>query len=92
MRNESRTAICYLFISPSILGAWGTDRLGDEVIRPGEEYQFTLTPDTYDLRALDCERNVLVEEYGVVIVDNVIWTVRSTGAQSLEQSRINDQG
>ena len=60
-RSESQS-VCWLFLSPRVTSFWGDDLLGgDDVLRPGESRTFNLPPATYDVRAEDCARLVLLE-------------------------------
>jgi hypothetical protein len=64
--NSTGGEVCYVFISPSAGDDWGDDRMGEnEVIPAGEQRMFYMKPGTYDLQALDCDENVLAEEYEV---------------------------
>lgn len=66
--NQLDTAICYVFISPSSSEEWGDDRLGDsEVLTPGDRRDFSLPNGTYDVAALDCDENAVVERYEVFL-------------------------
>jgi hypothetical protein len=76
MINEGSTTICYVQISLSTETEWGPDWLGEtETIGGGSSRTFELLPNTYDIRALDCDQETLKEEYGVNITGNTAWTV-----------------
>ncbi len=73
--NQLDIPICYVLISPAASTEWGNDWLGDETVPPGGSYTFYLPADTYDLAALDCEGNTLVEEHGQEITEEMTWTI-----------------
>ncbi|MEW6569167.1 MAG: hypothetical protein AB1449_13580 [Chloroflexota bacterium] len=75
--NQTNTAICYVYISPSTSTEWGEDWLGSDFIAPGTSYNFAVPPgQEYDLRATDCNNNVMAEEYNQFIdTDGITWTL-----------------
>jgi hypothetical protein len=61
--NASDLEVCYLFISPDVVGFWGSDWFGPDVaMDPGESVTYRLPPATYDLLGEDCEREDLFQE------------------------------
>jgi hypothetical protein len=74
--NDSGTTICYVYISPSADTSWGDDRLGSaETVPSGESRRFTVLPETYDLRAEDCNSNALSTRWEVTVADSTEWVV-----------------
>ena len=73
--NQLDIPICYIYISPAGSAEWGGDWLGENAIAPGGEYTFTFPEGTYDLRAEDCDGNLLTEEYGVPLSGEMTWTI-----------------
>ncbi len=73
--NQLDIPICYILISPSGSAEWGNDWLDNKTVPPGGSYTFYLPAGTYDLAALDCESNTLVEEYGQEISGEMTWTI-----------------
>lgn len=74
--NDGDAPICYLQISLTTATEWGPDWLGEEeVISAGTSRSFELTPDTYDIRALDCDQETIKEEYGIEMTGSVTWSV-----------------
>lgn len=67
--NNLDVAICYLHVSSSSADDWGDDWLWEMgTIEPGTMATFWLEADqTVDMQALDCEYNVLDEQYGVYV-------------------------
>ena len=58
--NESSRTICYVQFSPAHERTWGADWLGSsETIEPGKSRAFGVLPSVYDIRVLDCSRNVI---------------------------------
>ena len=75
MENKSSDQICYVQISPTNAQNWGQDELGlQEIIEPDTSRAFTLATGKYDLLMSDCELNTLVEEYGVLINNDLVYT------------------
>ncbi len=75
--NNSSYTIYYVYISPSSSSTWGDDQLGESTIAPGYYYDFTLTPDTYDLKAEASGHVLLATEYSVSFADGETktWTL-----------------
>ena len=73
--NQLDIPICYIYISPAGSAEWGGDWLGGDAIAPGSEYTFTFPEGTYDLRAEDCNGNLLTEEYGATLSGDMTWTI-----------------
>ena len=63
--NESDYTICYFYLSATDQSDWGLDQLEDALVYPGDTFTLNNVPhNTYDLKAEDCENNLLYEEYG----------------------------
>lgn len=76
--NQSGATICYLYISVDISDEWGDDQLGtDGSIDAGQSYTFEdIEPGTYDIRAEDCEGNIIADEYSLdMTAGDQIWEV-----------------
>lgn len=69
VENNSDIPICFIFISPSDSNDWGEDWLGDdEIIQPGESITFWVLPNqAVDMRVLDCDGDLMNEQYGIQI-------------------------
>lgn len=66
--NQSTATVCYVQISLTTATEWGDDWLGENnVIESGQSFIFQMPADTYDLRALDCNQEVISEQYGLEI-------------------------
>ncbi|HEC24277.1 MAG TPA: serine/threonine protein kinase [Chloroflexi bacterium] len=84
LENRSGRPVCYVNVSPSTDDTWGPDRLGPStVIADGEDYLLTgIEPNTYDLRALDCDQNEIASRFGVAInMAGFTWTITSQAAE-----------
>ncbi|MGD1991610.1 MAG: WD40 repeat domain-containing protein, partial [Anaerolineae bacterium] len=58
--NNSSQSICTVYISPNVDTSWGENQLGpSETVANGARRFFSLSPGSYDLRADDCQRNIL---------------------------------
>jgi S1-C subfamily serine protease len=75
--NESSYEICYVRISPTTALNWGQDELGsEETILPGGELRpFTLATGSYDFQLLDCDFELLYDQYELEIFDNFTFTL-----------------
>ncbi len=72
--NESTSEVCYVLVSPSSADDWGEDWLGGmESLPPNQGRMFYVEADTYDLQAVDCDDNVLSEEYQVDLTSDLTW-------------------
>jgi hypothetical protein len=66
VENASATRVCFALISPADAKNWGQDELGeDEYIEPGASRTFTVPAAFYDMKLLDCDLNILAEEYDI---------------------------
>jgi len=66
--NQSDRSICYVMLSPTLALNWGPDDLGDtEIIGPDESRIFDVPAGDYDLRLMDCDFNILTEQYDLVL-------------------------
>lgn len=74
--NESGSKICFLNISASNQSSWGDDVLGEDTTIPsGYNWTTTVAAGTYDVRGLDCEGEVVFEEYDLNLSRNLRLTV-----------------
>ena len=74
--NDSSNDVCYIYISPTTAEDWGDDWMGEkEIIPPGEHRVFYVNPGAYDLMASDCTPEILAEEYGIDLMDELTWTL-----------------
>ncbi|MCU0497837.1 MAG: serine protease [Anaerolineae bacterium] len=73
--NDSNTTICYVFISPETSTEWGDDLLGrNDTLASGEEWTGEFFTGVYDIMLLDCDRETLVEQYGLDFDDSITLT------------------
>jgi hypothetical protein len=76
IENESSVVLCFVQLSPSGAQNWGQDELDEtEVIDPGQSRAIPIATGQYDLRILDCEAQVLIEEYDIMVEEALIYTV-----------------
>jgi hypothetical protein len=74
--NNSVEAICYLQLSPSEAQNWGPNELGtQEVIEPGKAQGFEIASGEYDIRMLNCDSDVLAEQFGIDVEHNTTYTL-----------------
>ncbi len=73
--NNADVDICQLWISntESAYASWNW--LGAEPIRPGESLNLALRPDSYHIRAEDCDVNWMRAESDVQLSGHQTWTV-----------------
>lgn len=79
--NESGRTIRYLYVSPSTFGSWGNDRLGSDVLYPGDAEAisvcFDSNDDNYDFKAVFNDGSSEVWSDGVNIVGSAtVWVDR----------------
>ena len=68
VENFLNVDVCFLYISPTTSDEWGDDWLGDEILSAGDTMVFTLQAgSTVDIQAVDCDLNVLDEQYDVYV-------------------------
>jgi hypothetical protein len=74
IRNDLNEALCYVYLSPSTAGTWGTDWLGDsEVIDVGTQRIFNLDPGQWDIMVTDCDDQELASVYGYNVGGQAVW-------------------
>ncbi len=73
--NQASVPICHLWIATDDSESFGRNWLGSEQIGPGESMQFFVVPDTYDLKAEDCDFILLQIEIDVEIDGRIDWLV-----------------
>ncbi len=74
LENEACATICSLYISPTFCDYWGTDRLGNNNLHPGDSATVYVPPGPYDLLVEECtedafqsERHEVTEDYALTI-------------------------
>jgi hypothetical protein len=74
--NSSAVDICFLYVSPSVSDDWGEDVLGsDNLLSPGETFDVSVAPGTYDFLAENCDGEEIDSESDVVVTEEgVTWT------------------
>jgi S1-C subfamily serine protease len=66
--NDTTTPACYILVSPSGARNWGQDDLGPtEIVQASTSRVFPMPAATYDILALDCTFEVILEQYGIDI-------------------------
>jgi hypothetical protein len=73
--NNSPVPVCKLSISNTESAYTSRNWLGIEPIQPGESLQIMLRPDTYIIRAEDCDGNWLRSEIDVPTSGHQTWSV-----------------
>lgn len=63
--NNSDLTICYLYVAPTLAGSWGSDRLGEDTLDPGESLTFDVPSGHYDLLGRDCDHADILTETDV---------------------------
>ncbi len=75
--NNTPQNICYLHISPSTSDNWGQDWLGtEEIIYAGESRTFTMETGMYDLRAKNCEEEIIAESVDNHLQGSMEWNLQ----------------
>jgi len=73
--NNYDVPICHMWIGADHSDYFGGNWLGEDQIAPGERSQFFVFPGIYDLKAEDCDFNILRREMDVLIEDHITWEV-----------------
>ena len=73
--NASGVNIQYLYVAPLSSTSWGDERLGTDPLSHGERYRISLEPDVYALKALDEDGEMIEVVRGLVLDDDLTWTV-----------------
>lgn len=74
--NDSGLPVCYVYISSVQSDEWGENWLAqDEVVRSGGSRVFQVEGGDYDLRAEDCDGNLVDVQNGAQITAGVTWTL-----------------
>lgn len=76
VKNDSGISICFVYISPTDSESWGENALaGNEVIRSGNQRVFRVPEGSYDLRADDCDGNLVAYHMGVSLAGSMTWSL-----------------
>jgi serine/threonine protein kinase len=74
--NNSDGVICYVQLSPTRALNWGPDELGSqEVIQSGQTRDIEITSGTYDIRLLDCDHEILAEQFQIEVAQDTTYTL-----------------
>jgi hypothetical protein len=77
--NQSSTDICYVYISPVTDAYWNDSWLDSgETISAGRSRVFDVPPDSYDLRADDCNQIEIDIVWGMAITGGETWAITGT--------------
>jgi hypothetical protein len=74
--NESGGNVCYVQMSLTTETTWGDDRMcSSEIINNGGSRVFDVPLGYYDIRALDCDEEVVDERRGVDLTSPYTWSI-----------------
>lgn len=89
--NKSGQTICFLYISVSSSGNWGDDVLGlFNSISDGRSQSFTLSSGLYDLRAKNCDGQVISESFDNYLTGSMTWTIQRNRLPETRLTVINN--
>jgi S1-C subfamily serine protease len=74
--NGLSEEVCYLLVSPSASNWWGQDELGQATLPPGGTVTVAVGASSYDVRARDCDQEVLVDLDDLEVSGQVSVTLR----------------
>jgi len=78
--NTTSQNIYYIYIKSSSTSNWGTDRLENYYMLPGESFTVSNLPvGTYDFKAEDAGHTVIDTSMNVSVDGNITWTVTDGG-------------
>lgn len=76
LKNDSGIAVCTVNISATESDSWGDNWLpGNEAIRSGSSRSFQVPEGSYDLRADDCDGNLVAFQMGVDLAGSMTWSL-----------------
>jgi hypothetical protein len=76
LRNDSGIAVCAVYISSTESDSWGDNWLtGNEAIQSGSSRNFQVPEGSYDLRADDCDGNLVAYHIGVDLAGSMTWSL-----------------
>lgn len=76
LKNDSGLTVCYVYISSTESDSWGDNWLAEnEVIRSGSSRSFQVPEGSYDVRADDCENNLVAYQFEVNLAGQMTWTL-----------------
>jgi hypothetical protein len=74
--NNSTTEIWFIFIDPSSEPSWSSDRLGSNILLPGEQITFDFPAGEYDMMAQDEFGTVIASQFNVFVTGFTQWDIR----------------
>ncbi|MCS7179233.1 MAG: hypothetical protein RML46_09120 [Anaerolineae bacterium] len=76
LKNDSGITICSVYISYTESDSWGENWLAEnEAVRSGSSRSFQVPEGSYDLRADDCEGNLVAYQMEVDLAGRMTWTL-----------------
>lgn len=76
VQNNSGIVVCAVYISPVESESWGENALAkDDVLRSGSQHVFQIPEGSYDLRADDCNGNLVAYYFGVDLAGRQTWSL-----------------
>jgi hypothetical protein len=78
--NQTTTAVCFVYISPTTSEYWDEDWLGSDTIPAGGSYVFSVPSGSYDLRADFCGGGDPYVEWARSITSASTWAIPASAA------------
>ncbi len=76
LKNDSGITLCAVYISPTESESWGENALANnEALRSGSQQVFQVPEGSYDLRADDCDGNLVAYYFGVDLAGHQTWSL-----------------
>jgi len=76
LKNDSGITVCAVYISSTESDSWGDNWLtGNEAIRSGSSRNFQVPEGSYDVRADDCDSNLVAYHMGVDLAGSMTWSL-----------------
>ena len=86
VNNDTGSSVCAVYFAPETEVEWGANMLGpvfSAAIDPGNSFEIRNVPrNIYDLLIIDCDNNILVEEFGISVEGTIIWNLSAQGDQT----------
>ncbi len=83
IKNTSRYTLHNIYMSSSDDDEWGSDQLGNRVLRPQQQLTLRVQPDEYDIKVIDEDEDECVLN-GISVYSNKTWSLTNRALLSCE--------
>jgi len=82
VHNRTGNTVCYIFVSACSSDSWGDDVLEESVLANGNNTTVHVTAGCWDLKAEDCDHNVMATRRNLTVDANTTWTIEGSGSST----------